>query len=78
MYVCILDAEGKIRLHQNIRTDPESFLQILTPFREDVVVAVECMSTWYWIGDLCVQHNIPFDPGYILRIVGECRFNSSR
>ena len=29
MYVCILDAEGKIRLHQNIKTDPESFLQII-------------------------------------------------
>ncbi len=43
MYVCILDSEGKIRLHQNIKTDPESFLQILTPFWEDVAVAVECM-----------------------------------
>jgi len=25
MYVCILDSEGKIRLHQNIRTDPDAF-----------------------------------------------------
>ena len=66
MYVCILDSEGKIRLHQNIRTDPESFLHILTPFREDVVVAVECMFTWYWIADLCVQHNIPFVLGHAL------------
>jgi transposase len=66
MYVCILDSEGKIRLHQNIRTDPESFLQILTPFREDVAVAVECMFTWYWIADLCVQQNIPFVLGHAL------------
>jgi predicted NBD/HSP70 family sugar kinase len=40
MYVCILDAEGKIRLHQNIKTDPKALLTILAPFREDVVVAV--------------------------------------
>jgi hypothetical protein len=28
MYVCILDAEGQIRLHQNIKTDPEHFIRI--------------------------------------------------
>ena len=66
MYVCILDSEGKIRLHQNIKTDPESFPYILTPFREDVVVAVECMFTWYWIAALCVQQNIPFVVGHAL------------
>ena len=66
MYVCILDAEGQIRLHQNIKTDPEHFIRILTPFREDIVVAVECMFTWYWIADLCVEQNIPFVLGHAL------------
>jgi len=66
MYVCILDAEGQIRLHQNIRTDPEAFLSTLAPFREDIVVAVECMFTWYWIADLCVQENISFVLGHAL------------
>ena len=66
MYVCILDAEGQIRLHQNINTDPEHFIRILSPFREDVVVAVECMFTWYWIADLCVDQNIPFVLGHAL------------
>jgi hypothetical protein len=28
MYVCILDAEGQIRLHQNIKTDPQHFIRI--------------------------------------------------
>ena len=66
MYVCILDGEGQIRLHQNIKTEPESLLRILTPFREDVVVAVECMFTWYWIADLCIQENISFVLGHAL------------
>ena len=39
MFVCILDAGGNVRIHQNIHTDPEAFLRIITPFREDIVVA---------------------------------------
>jgi len=66
MFVCILDAGGNIRIHQNINTDPEAFLRIITPFREDIVVAVECMFTWYWIADLCVEHHIPFVLGHAL------------
>jgi transposase len=66
MYVCILDAAGQIRLHKNIETDPEAFLRILTPFREDIVVTVECMFTWYWIADLCAEQNIPFVLGHAL------------
>ena len=38
----------------------------MKPFREDVVVAVECMFTWYWISDLCVQEDIPFVLGHAL------------
>ena len=64
MFVCILDAGGNIHLHQNIKTDPEAFLRIIAPFREDIVVTVECMFTWYWIADLCVDQNIPFVLGH--------------
>ena len=66
MYVCILDAGGNIRAHQNIETDPDAFLRIITPFREDIVVTLECMFTWYWIADLCVDQNIPFVLGHAL------------
>ena len=43
MYVCILDSAGEIRFHRNIKTDREAFLKVIKPFREDIVVAVECM-----------------------------------
>src|SRR3990172_7536921 len=66
MYVCILDAGGNIRVHQNIETDPDAFLRIITPFREDIVVTVECMFTWYWIADLCTREGIPFVLGHAL------------
>jgi len=66
MYLCILDETGEIRLHKNINTDRELFLKTIHPFREDVVVAVECMFTWYWIADLCNQEKIPFVLGHAL------------
>jgi predicted NBD/HSP70 family sugar kinase len=49
MYVCIVDQSGKILLHRNYRADPDSLLRAIVPYREDLVVAVECVSTWYWI-----------------------------
>ena len=66
MYLCILDETGEILLHRNIKTDREVFLKLIQPFREDVVVAVECMFTWYWIADLCTEHCIPFVLGHAL------------
>ncbi len=40
MYVCILDNEGEILLHQNIPTQPNRFLKLVGPYREDIVVGV--------------------------------------
>jgi hypothetical protein len=45
MYVCILDREGQVVLHQNLPCDPERFLRTVAPYRDDLVVAVECIFT---------------------------------
>jgi len=66
MYVCVLDSAGEIVLHRNINTEREIFLAVIEPFRENVVVAVECMFTWYWIADLCAKEAIPFVLGHAL------------
>lgn len=66
MYVCVLDSAGEIVLHRNINTEREIFLAVIEPFREDVVVAVECMFTWYWIADLCAKEALPFVLGHAL------------
>jgi len=66
MYLCILDEAAEIMFHKNIRTNREALLKALKPFREDIVVAVECMFTWYWIADLCAQENITFVLGHAL------------
>ena len=45
-YVGILDQAGTILVHKNLPTTPEAVLRILAPYRDDVVVGVECIFTW--------------------------------
>jgi len=66
MYLCILDQEGNTMFHRNCRATPDDFLRAIQPYREDVVVAVECMFVWYWLADLCSQEAIPFVLGHAL------------
>ena len=66
MYICILDEKGEVREHRNIRTDGNIFLQMITPYRENIVVAAECIFTWYWLADLCQKEGIPFVLGHAL------------
>jgi len=66
MYVCILNQAGETLLHRNMKTTPEAFLKAIAPYRPDIVVAVECMFTWYWLADLCADEEIPFVLGHAL------------
>jgi transposase len=66
MYLCILDQEGNTLVHRNMPTHGERFLKIIAPYREDLVVAVECMFTWYWLADLCQREGIAFVLGHAL------------
>lgn len=66
MYVCILDNTGKKVYHKNIPCKPERFLQAIEPFRNNLVVGVECIFCWYWIADLCEEEGIDFILGHAL------------
>ena len=66
MYVCMLDQAGTILIHKNRPTTPAAFLRVIAPYREDVVVAVECMFTWYWLADLWAKEGIAFVLGHAL------------
>jgi len=66
MYVCIVDREGAIVFHHNLPSAPDAFLKAIAPYRDDLVVAVECIFTWYWLADLCAREGIPFVLGHAL------------
>ena len=59
MYLCFPDAKGETRPHRNMDTDRDAFLRAIEPYRDDIVVAVECMFAWYWIADLCKKRRYP-------------------
>jgi len=66
MYLCILNQDGEILVHRNMPAGPEPFLKAVAPYREDLVVCVECIFTWYWLADLCAREGIPFVLGHAL------------
>lgn len=66
MYVCILDTAGQVLLHRNVQATPTALLEAVAPYREDLVVAAECMFTWYWLADVCAAEEIAFVLGHAL------------
>ena len=66
MYVCILDAAGQVLVHRNLKSTPEAFLEVVAPYRNDLVVSAECMFTWYWLADVCANEGITFVLGHAL------------
>jgi len=66
MYVCILRQDGEVVLHRNMKAAPEPFLKAMAPYRDGLVVAVECIFTWYGLADLCAQEGLPFLLGHAL------------
>ncbi|NOZ72775.1 MAG: IS110 family transposase [Chloroflexi bacterium] len=66
MYLCVLDQQADVCLLKNIKSRPTPFLDTIEPFMDNVVVAVECMFTWYWLADLCYENDIPFVLGHAL------------
>jgi transposase len=66
MYLCLLNQEGEMLVHRNMPAGPEPFLKAIAPYREDLVVCVECIFTWYWLADLCPRAGMPFVLGHAL------------
>ena len=67
MHICLVNQAGEVLLHRNLPTEPERFLKAIAPYcKQDLVVGVECMFTWYWLADLCAKHEIAFVLGHAL------------
>ena len=66
MYLCVIDQNAQVLLHRNLRAAPELFLKAIEPYRDDLVVAAECVFTWYWLADLCAAEDIDFVLGHAL------------
>ena len=66
MYVCILRQDGEVVLHRNMKAGPDALLKAIASYRDQIVIAVEGVFTWYWLADLCAREGIPFVLGHAL------------
>src|SRR5262249_36305619 len=66
LYVCIMNHNGEILVHRNMQAGSDPVLQAIAPYRTNLVVAVECMFTWYWLAALCAQEAMVFVLGHAL------------
>ncbi len=66
MHACVVDDAGNIVFDRKLASRPEALLQALGPFRDGLVIGVECMFAWYWVADFCVTHEIAFVLGHAL------------
>jgi hypothetical protein len=49
----MLDGTGQVLVHRSVPSTPEALLDVVALYRDDLVVAAECMFTWYWLADVC-------------------------
>ena len=66
MDVGILHQEGASMVHRHMQATTEALLKAIAPDHAPIVIAAECLLTWYWLADLCAEHRIPFVLGHAL------------
>jgi transposase len=49
-----------------VASTPTVFLDVVAPYRTELVVAAECMFTWYWLADVCAAEGIQLVLGHAL------------
>jgi hypothetical protein len=49
---------GEVLLHENRPAEPEAFLAAVAPYRDGLVVAAECIFTWYCLADPCAREKL--------------------
>lgn len=65
MYICVIDREKNILVHQNINNrDTQMFLKLIEPYKHDIVISCESTYAWYWLADFCADNDIEFILGH--------------
>ncbi len=61
MYICVMDLDGNILVHRNIKhNDFDFFLKLVEPYRHDLTVTCESCFVCFWLADACEDAGIGF------------------
>ena len=67
MYICVMDKNGQVLVHRNVRgNDFSYFLKLVEPYKESLTVCCECTFNWYWFADACIDAGFEFVLGHAL------------
>jgi len=66
MSVCILNQSGEVLVPRHMPTSPDTFLHVIAPSRQGMVVAVACLGTWAWLAARCADAGLPLVLGHAL------------
>ena len=64
MYICVINIIGETVFHKNMECSRDNLELVTNTFGKDIVVGVECIFTWYWVADFCVEQGIDFALGH--------------
>jgi hypothetical protein len=62
--VCLLAQGGDTLLHRHMPATPEALLKAIAPYRDQLVMAAECLLPWYWLADFWAAQRRPFVLGH--------------
>ena len=66
-HICVMDKDGNIMLHKNIRDNNFVYMKkVLAPYVDDLTIACESTYNWYPLADFCRSENIEFTLGHAL------------
>ena len=61
MYICVMDKNGEVQVHRNVRgNDFDYFLKLVEPYKDSLTVCCECTFNWYWFADDCLDAGFEF------------------
>jgi len=46
MDLCVVKQHGEVLLHRHMKAAPEPSRKAIAPYREELVVCVDCLCTW--------------------------------
>jgi hypothetical protein len=66
MDVSILSQDGEVVLHRTMPASADALRKALAPYRDHMVIAVDCLLPWDWLAALWAQDGLPCVLGHAL------------
>ena len=78
--IYVMDVRGKKALEKRVPCDLTMILQTLSPFGEDVSIAIESTYNWYWLVDglMLAGYDVQLAHAYGLRLITRAKVKTDR